>query len=105
MSWLSSIVGAFGGSSNLWGAVLGGIGTAAGAKMDAKSAATLARLQGEEQRKTLGYGAALEDHYSQKNKIRQRKALDTYGQFSLLSRYAPNYQAPAPLDQPPLPGA
>lgn len=99
-SWWKSLLG----SSNLWGAVLGGIGTAAGSKLDAKAASALTKLQGDEQRKTIGYTAALDDYYNQKNKIRQRKALDTYGQFSMLSRYAPNYQAPAPLDQPQMPG-
>lgn len=104
MSWLTSLFGGgSSGSSNLWGAILGGLGGAASAYLSGKDADKAIGRQGIESRKTLGYGAALDDYYSQKNKIRQRKALDTYGQFSLLSRYAPNYQAPAPLDQPQMP--
>lgn len=102
--WLSKIGSIFGGgSTNIWQAVLGGLGGSAAAYLTGKDADKAIGRQGIESRKTIGYTAALDDYYNQKNKIRQRKALDTYGQFSMLSRYAPNYKAPAPLDQPTLP--
>lgn len=89
------------GSSNIWQSILGGLGGAAQSFMDEKQL----REAGKEQRKTLRYGAELQDFYAQKDKYRKRRALDTYGQFSLMDRYAPGYTAAPPLDQPTMPGA
>jgi hypothetical protein len=91
--------------TNIFSALLGGIGGAADAKLQIKMAQDLARIRGEEDRKTLGYSADLKDYYDQKNKYRKKVALDTYGQFSLLDRWAPNYTPPAPIDQPAKPTA
>lgn len=96
--WMQSIGNLFsndgqggGGYSDIFGAMLGGLGGAAQAFMD-KDALEQA---GKEQRRTLGYGAALEDYYKQQDTARKRVALDTYGQFSLMDRWAPNYRPPA----------
>lgn len=110
--WGSFFNGLLGGSNNssglgtnIFSALLGGIGGAADAKLQLKMAQDLARIGGEEDRKTLGYSADLKDYYDQKNKYRKKVALDTYGQFSLLDRWAPNYVPPAPIDQPAKPQA
>lgn len=94
-------------SSSMWGnifqGILGGLGGMASGGGDeglsAEQRVGLIQHQGTEQRRTVGFTADMEDFYKQKNKIRQRAALDTYGQFSLLDRYAPNYK-PAPAIDP-----
>jgi hypothetical protein len=91
--------------SNIFASLLGGLGGMADAKLQIKMAQDLARIRGEEDRKTLGYSADLKDYYDQKNKYRKKVALDTYGQFSLLDRWAPNYTPPAPIEQPAKPQA
>lgn len=103
MSWLTSLFGGSGGSTtgtSIWGAVLGGLSGAAQSYLTGKDADKAIREQGKESRRTLDFTAQLEDHYSQLDKARKRRALDTYGQFSLMDRYAPNYTAAPPLDQP-----
>ena len=105
MSWLTSLFGGGGsGSTSIWSAVLGGLSGAAGSYLSGKDADKAIREQGKETRRTLEYTAQLEDHYGQLDKSRKRRALDTYGQFSLMDRYAPNYKPAAPLDQPQRPG-
>lgn len=108
--WGSAISGLFGGGGSSGGsssgdygdifkAILGGVGGYATAKMDEKSL----KEAGKQQRKTLSFQAQLGDFYNQKDKVRKRAALDTYGQFSLLDRYAPNRTAARPIDAPPMP--
>lgn len=98
----SSIIGGLtggsggGGSSNIWQGLLGGLGAAAQGYMDEKAV----KEAGKQQRQSIGYTAELEDFYKQKDKARKRAALDTYGQFSLMSRYAPTANRVVPLDQP-----
>lgn len=92
--------GSSGTGSNIFGAMLGGLGGAAEAYLgkDAMSE------QGKQQRRTLDFSASLEDYYKQKDKVRKRTALDTYGQFSLMDRWAPNARPPAAIDMPARPG-
>ena len=54
--------------------------------------------QSHEARRNIGFAADMEDYYKQKDKMRRRAALDTYGQFSKLSKYAPGYTAAPPVD-------
>lgn len=100
--WLSNLFGGGGssGSNSLFQGILGGLGAAADAYMGEKAQ----REKGRQERQTIGYAAELEDFYQQKNKARKRAALDTYGQFSLMSRYAPTASRMVPLDQPAKPG-
>ena len=112
MSWLSS-VGSFvgglfsknssgsGGYSDIFKAILGGIGGSADAKLSIELAEKKARAEGLEQRKTSLFEQELLDYNKQQDKVRKRAALDTYGQFSQISRWAPNYVPNNPsLQQP-----
>lgn len=103
-SWASKFLGGSGSSSgsnsNIYSGILAGLGGAASAYMDQKAV----EEQGKQQRKTVDFSAALEDYYNQKNKVRKRAALDTYGQFSTMSRWAPGAQAAPPIDMPNKPG-
>lgn len=117
----SAIGGLFGGGSsgggsstgsNIFASMLGGLGGMADAKMQQartreEHGFNMEELgkQGLEQRRSIGYTADMEDYYKQKNKVRKRAALDTYGQFSLLDRYAPGMTAAAPIDAPNRPQA
>lgn len=104
-SSIGSLFGGGGSSSggsggNIYGSLLGGLSGAA----DALISKEAVEEQGKQSRKTLDFQAALEDYYSQKNKVRKRAALDTYGQFSTMDRWAPGAQAAPSLDQPNKPG-
>jgi hypothetical protein len=105
--WGSVLGSIFGGSdsssgmySNIFAALLGGLGGMADSKLQVQMAKDLAHIRGEEDRKTLGFSADLKDYYDQKDKYRKKVALDTYGQFSLMDRYAPNYKPAAPIEVP-----
>lgn len=95
--WWDTVVDWFGSDSgngqswgsNIFGAMLGGLGGAADAYLNEENIEAM----GREQRRTLDYTASLEDYYKQNDKLRKRRALDTYGQFSLMDRWAPNYTA------------
>lgn len=98
-----------GGSSNTWGNIFQGLLGGLGGAMDAQAQQRMTReeneyakerirISSEEQRRNIGFAADMDDYYKQKDKVRRRAALDTYGQFSLLSRYAPNYQNTPPVD-------
>lgn len=84
------------GASNIFGAMLGGLGGAAGAYMDEKAVEKASK----ESRKSMDYQAQLTDYYKQQDKARKRVALDTYGQFSLMDRYAPGRSATPPVTVP-----
>lgn len=101
-NWLGGSDGAGGtNASNIFGAMLGGLGGAAEAFMSEENIEAM----GREQRRTLDFTAQLEDYYGQKDKARKRTALDTYGQFSLMDRWAPNYVDTPPVQVPTKPGA
>lgn len=84
------------GSGNIFGALLGGLQGAAAAKLDEKAV----KQAGVERRKSSAFEADLVDYYKQKDKSRKRVGLDTYGQFSQLKRWAPNYQDTPAIDVP-----
>ena len=114
MSWWSSVstgLGNYFSSGSGWGDLLGGvmagIGGSAAAKREDKASAqshewalALAALKGTEDRRTLDFQAQLDDFYTQKDKQRQRTALDTYGQFSVQHRRTPGYSTTASVDVP-----
>jgi hypothetical protein len=112
-NWLSALGGLFGGGDSgggggggdIFSALLGGLGGAAGAYLDKDTIKAGAEEQGKQQRKTLDFTASLEDYYKQLDKRRKRTALDTYGQFSLLDRWAPDYTAAQPVEVPARPGS
>lgn len=121
----SSASSSGGGGSNIWGSILNGVSSwyssrnsggggsgnssalwnfasgAAGAYLSKEAV----EKQGEQSRKLTEYEANLADYYKQKDKARKRVALDTYGQFSLMNRWAPNATAAPALDQPAKPSA
>ena len=114
MSWLNSIgsfvgglfsSGGGGNSGNGWSdifkALLGGIGGSADAKLTAEMYVKKAQTEGLEQRKTSLFEQELLDYAKQQDKVRKRAALDTYGQFSQISRWAPNYVSKNPAIQTP----
>lgn len=105
--WMSKIAGMFSGNGSqgssggsIFGALLSGLGGAAGSWMDGKNAAAAFKMKGEQDRKTTAFTADLQDFYKQKDKVRKRVALDSYGQFSQLKRWAPNYVDTPMPDQP-----
>lgn len=100
--WFSKFLGGDGNNSsgNIYEGILAGLGGAA----DALISKEAVEEQGKQSRKTLDFKYALEDFYNQKNKVRKRAALDTYGQFSTMNRWAPNATAAPAIDQPAKPG-
>ena len=60
-----------------------------------------AQTEGLEQRKTSLFEQELLDYSKQQDKVRKRAALDTYGQFSQIDRWAPTYVAKNPAIQAP----
>lgn len=102
-STLGGLTSALGGSSNIWGSLLSGIGTGAAAYLSGKDLKDSIETKGKEERKTLSYAASLEDFYKQKDKARKKAAVDTYGQYSLMSRIMPT--ADTPVDVPTMPTA
>ena len=114
MSWWSSVtkgIGNYFSSGSGWGDLLGGvmagIGGSAAAKREDKASAqshewalALAALKGTEDRRTLDFQAQLEDFATQRDKQRQRLALDTYGQFSVQNRRTPGFVNTRPVDVP-----
>ena len=90
------------GGGNIWAKMLaGGVGGAAQSLIDEKTV----REQGKQQRQTYSFQAELADFYNQKDKARKRAALDTYGQFSLMDRWAPNTVSTPSIDVPTKPQA
>jgi hypothetical protein len=104
--WMNMVGKMFGGGGQggsgggIFGALLSGLGGAAGSWMDGKNSEKAMKMKGEQDRKTLAYTADLEDYFKQKDKVRKRVGLDTYGQFSQLKRWAPNYVDTPMPDQP-----
>lgn len=103
-SYLNSSGSGGGGSSNgyadIFKAILGGIGGSSDAKLTVALAKEKAETEGKQDRKTLDFTSQLNDYYGQLGKQRKRTALDTYGQFSLMDRYKPNYTPAAPVQMP-----
>ena len=106
--WMSKFLNAMGGGGQgggssgggIFGALLSGLSGAAGSWMDSKNAEKTMKMKGEQDRKTLAFTGDLQDYFKQKDKVRKRVALDSYGQFSQLKRWAPNYVDTPMPDQP-----
>lgn len=96
----SSLFGGSSGGSDIFKAILGGVGGSADAKLMIELAEKKAKTEGTEQRKSLDFSAQIEDYYNQLGKQRKRTALDTYGQFDLSKRWAPNMTPSAPVQVP-----
>ena len=97
-----------GGDSNIWGAIISGIGSAAGGYMSGQAAKgqsedneKLVGLRGLEERKSLAFAAQLEDLYKQKEKSRKRLALNSYGQYNLLGNIMPTSSPPVEVPATP----
>lgn len=86
-----------GSDGNIWGQILaGGINGYANAKLGEKEI----KAMGAEKRKSTAFEAELLDYYKQKDKGRKRAALDTYGQFSTIKQWAPDYTPAPPVQVP-----
>jgi hypothetical protein len=86
--------------SGIFGALLSGLGGAADNYEKGVISKEAVEEQGKQQRKTAGFEADLLDYYKQKDKVRKRTALDTYGQFSTMNKWAPGAKPAAPIDMP-----
>lgn len=96
-SWGSNIAQSYasastgkGASNSIWSSVLSGVGSYADSYLKSKdnkenNAFTLEaqRQKGLEDRRTIAYGADLEDYYKQLDKSRDKQALDSYANLSL----------------------
>lgn len=102
-SWWKSLLGsggnggdAGGSSSSVYGdlfkGILSGVGASAAAKGDLAMAKEVTQIKGLEDRKTTAFEAELLDYYKQRDNSRKFKALDQYGQFSRVSKFAPTYK-------------
>lgn len=93
------------GWSDLLGGVVSGLaGSAAANREDDQLAQNnewaiaLQALRGEQDIRRTAFERELEDYYDQRDKYRDRVALDTYGQFSVMNRRSPGYKpGPAPV--------
>ena len=109
MSWWSAIGNLFssGGDSggNGWGnifqAILGGVSGSADAKLNVELFQKKAQAEGLESRKNSLFEYQLLDLAKQQDKYRKRAALDTYGQFNQIKKWAPTYVPNNPAIQVP----
>lgn len=110
MSWLSAIGNLFSsggdsgggnGWSNIFQALLGGVSGSADAKLSAEMLKKTAEAEGLESRKNSLFEYQLLDLAKQQDKYRKRAALDTYGQFNQIKKWAPNYVPNNPAIQVP----
>lgn len=86
-----------GSDGNIWSQILaGGMNGYASAGLNQK----LLETKGKEDRKSTAFEAELVDFYKQQDKQRKRAALDTYGQFSTIKNWSPNYTAAPPVQVP-----
>lgn len=105
-NWMSSLGNLLGGSGgggqtaggtssvygDLFKGILSGVGASAAAKGDLAMAKEVTQIKGQEDRKTTAFEAELLDYYKQRDNSRKFKALDQYGQFSRVSKFAPTYK-------------
>lgn len=111
MSWWSAIGNLFSsgdgdsGGGNGWGnifqAILGGVSGSAEAKLGVEAVKKKAETEGLESRKNSLFEYQLLDLAKQQDKYRKRAALDTYGQFNQIKKWAPNYVPNNPAIQVP----
>lgn len=106
-NWLSTLGNMLGGSGGsggeaatggnsmygeLFKGILSGVGASASAKGDLAMNKEVTQVKGLEDRKTTAFEAELLDYYKQRDNSRKFKALDQYGQFSRVSKFAPSYK-------------
>ena len=110
MSWLSAIGNLFSsgdgdsggnGWGNIFQAILGGVSGSADAKLSVEAVKKKAEAEGLESRKNSLFEYQLLDLAKQQDKYRKRAALDTYGQFNQIKKWAPNYVPNNPAIQVP----
>ena len=110
MSWLSAIGNLFSsgdgdsggnGWGNIFQAILGGVSGSADAKLSAEMFKKKAEAEGLESRKNSLFEYQLLDLAKQQDKYRKRAALDTYGQFNQIKKWAPTYVPNNPAIQVP----
>jgi hypothetical protein len=96
--------GSGGDGGNIWGQMLMG-GLQGYASTKTQSALTKEQIQenGRQTRLNTAYEAQLVDFYKQRDKVRKRQALDTYGQFSTMNSFAPNATPAPPIEMPTYP--
>lgn len=92
-----------GNGSSIWGSILSGLGTGAAAYLSGEDLKENTEAKGLQDRKSLSFAAQLEDYYNQKNKSRDRAAVDTYGQYSLMNRIMPTTSTPVEVPTLPTP--
>jgi hypothetical protein len=99
MSFFKSIAKAVTGGS-IWGSVISGVGSIAGGFLNSKSKdkdnAAQAQLtkeqiaaQGYQSRLNSQYEAELQDFFKQTDRARDRKVLNQYGKYNLMSNLMP----------------
>lgn len=91
-NWISKLFG--GSTSGIGGNIFEGLLAGLGGAADALISKEAVEEQGKQSRKTLDFEYALKDYYENKDRVRKRASLDSYGQFSSLDRWAPTYKAP-----------
>ena len=110
-SWTSSLLNGAKGyfsSGQGWGALLSGIGAAAGSSSDKKKDATdakyaleLVKEQGNQALRKSAFEQQLVDYGKALDTNKKRVAIDSYGQFSKLQQRSPNY-VPKPIAAAPV---
>lgn len=105
MAWYDGISSYFS-SGDGWGALLSGIGAAAGSSsdkkkdaIDAKQALELVKEQGTQDLRKSAFEQQLVDYAKKQDTFNKRVAIDSYGQFSKLQQRSPNY-VPKPIVAP-----
>jgi hypothetical protein len=117
MAWYSGITSGISnyfssgsGWSDIFKGILGGVSNYAGQqqatyndKLDFNQNKELIGLQNLEARRNSRFEQQLKDYAQDRDTYKNRVALDTYGQFSNVKSYAPNYVPPAAPTAPVLP--
>lgn len=95
------------GWSDLLGGVVSGLaGSAAANRQDDRAAQdntwaiALQALRGEQDLQRTAFERELEDFYERSDTQRDKVALDTFGQFSVMNRRSPGYKPPAATPAP-----
>lgn len=95
------------GWSDLLGGVMSGLAGSAAANREDKNneqshewAIALQALRGQQDLQRLAFEDQLKDYAEQRDIHRNKVALDTFGQFSVLNRMSPGYKPPAPTPAP-----
>lgn len=112
MSWWSGLTSSGSGNSNIWGAVISGVSSLASGYLGSKSKDkdnAAAMLMSKEQIEAQGYQSRLNsqfeadlvDYYKQKDKERDRVALNQYGRYNLMDKLMPTNSPAVQVPQKP----